>query len=48
MSEFIPDTNLKTPAELMDEVEHRLEKEGDEGFVGDSSAAVIRADRRRH
>ena len=45
--ELIHNANVKTPAELVAEVERRLGTEGGEGFIRGSSAAVIRADRRQ-
>ncbi|MEX1009286.1 MAG: hypothetical protein WD271_15805 [Acidimicrobiia bacterium] len=47
-SELVRNASLRTPAELVAEVEERLQAEGDEGFSQVSSADLVRADRESH
>ena len=47
-TELIQNAQLRTPSELVAEVERRMAAEGAEGFAHISAAAVIRADRASH
>ena len=48
LAELIRNAALRTPAELVAEVEARMRIENADGFVHTSSAAVVRADRKSH
>ncbi len=47
-SDLTARAGTKTPAELMKEVQQRIQDSGGEGFASISSAEVIRADRESH
>ncbi len=44
-AELIEGASRRTPAEVVAEVEGRMEREGSEGYARRSSAATIRSDR---
>ncbi len=46
--ELIRTAALRSPAELVAEVEERVRVEGPEGFIRRSSAEFVRADRESH
>jgi plasmid stability protein len=46
--EITRNAELRTPAELVAEVEDRMQNEGTVGFARVSSAEVVRADRESH
>lgn len=46
--ELVSNAALRSPAELVVEVEEQLRTEGAEGFVRTSSADLVRADREAH
>ncbi|HEX6538378.1 MAG TPA: hypothetical protein VF155_04280 [Candidatus Dormibacteraeota bacterium] len=48
LAELERNARLKTPAELVADVEARIRVEGMEGMTSTSSAAVVRADRDAH
>lgn len=48
LAELVHNAGLRSPAELVAEVEQQMEAEGEEGFLQGSSADVIRADRESH
>ncbi|HEX9031618.1 MAG TPA: hypothetical protein VF834_07205 [Streptosporangiaceae bacterium] len=48
LAELLRNAELRTPAEIVIEVERRLHQEGAEGFSNVSSADVIAADRQSH
>jgi hypothetical protein len=48
LAELVRNAALRTPAELVAEVEARLRIEGSDGFIHTSSADVVRADRESH
>ena len=45
LAELVHNAGLRSPAELIDEVETRMRVEGSEGFAVGSSADLVRADR---
>jgi hypothetical protein len=45
LAELVHNAGLRSPAELIDEVEARMRVEGREGFAAVSSADLVRADR---
>lgn len=45
LAELVTNARLRTPAELVAEVDQRMRSEGREGFATSGSAAVVRADR---
>jgi len=45
LAELVRNAGLRSPAELIDEVEARMRVEGREGFAAVSSADLMRADR---
>ena len=45
LAELVHNASLRSPAELIDEVEARMRVEGREGFAAVSSADLVRADR---
>jgi len=47
-AELVNNARLRSPAELVAEVENRMRAEGTEGFAAKSSVAVVRADRASH
>lgn len=47
-AELTRNAALRTPAEVVADVERRLRREGDEGFTSESSAGAVRADRAAH
>lgn len=47
-AELTRNARTRTPAELVTEIEQRLEAEGSEGFAAASSATLLRADRETH
>ncbi len=47
-AELCRGARLRTPAELVAEIEERLRAEGAEGFATPSSADALRADRSEH
>lgn len=47
-AELTRNARTRTPAELVAEIEQRLDSEGSEGFATASSAALLRADRETH
>lgn len=47
-AELSRNARLRTPAELVAEVEHRLRGEGSHGFATVSAHGVVRADRESH
>ncbi|MGH3471454.1 MAG: FitA-like ribbon-helix-helix domain-containing protein [Nocardioidaceae bacterium] len=48
LAELERNAALRTPAELVAEVESRMGAEGPEGFVRRSAAEVVRSDRASH
>ncbi len=48
LAELIRGASLRTPAEIVIEVESSLHSEGDEGFSHLSAAGIIAADRHSH
>lgn len=48
LRELVRTATLRTPADLVVEVEQRLRVEGNEGFTETSSVDVVRADRAAH
>ena len=48
LNELTRNARLRTPAELVAEVDRRLASEGREGYAVASSADVVRADRESH
>ncbi len=48
LAEIVRGANLRTPAEVIIEVEGRLHSEGDEGLSRLSAADIIAADRQSH
>jgi plasmid stability protein len=46
--ELVRNAGLRSPAELVAEVEERMRTEGDAGFTRASSAELVRADRESH
>src|SRR5688572_15078784 len=48
LAELVRNAALRTPAELVAEVEARMQREGTDGFIRTSSAEVMRADRASH
>lgn len=48
LAELCRNAELRTPAELVAEVERRMAAEGTEGFTSGSSADDLRADRESH
>lgn len=48
LRELVRTATLRTPADLVVEVEQRLRVEGNEGFTETSSMDVVRADRAAH
>lgn len=46
--ELVRHAHAQTPAEVVADVERRLDTEGTEGFAHRSSAAAVRADRDAH
>ncbi len=46
--EIVRNAGLRSPAELVGEVENRMRAEGAEGFALGSSAELVRADREAH
>ncbi len=48
LAEIVRGARLRTPTDLVIEVEERLHREGAEGYSPVSSAGVIAADRRSH
>ena len=48
LAELVRNASLRSPAELIDEVEARIRVEGREGFAAASSADLVRADRDSH
>lgn len=48
LAEIVRNASLRTPAELVDEVEERMRVEGTEGFARKSSAELVSADREMH
>ena len=46
--ELVRNAVLRSPAELVAELEERVRVEGPEGFTRGSSAEVVRADRESH
>ena len=47
-SEIVRNAELRTPADVVAEVEERMRTEGREGFARVSSADLVRADRESH
>ncbi len=47
-AEIVRNAALRTPAELVAEVERRLLAEGRDGFSGVTAADLVRADRESH
>ena len=48
LAELVRNAALRSPAELVTEVEERMHTEGQEGFARVSSAGFVRADRDSH
>jgi antitoxin FitA len=48
LAEIIRNARLRTPAELVSDVEERMRVEGTEGFSATSAADLLRADRETH
>jgi hypothetical protein len=48
LAEIVRNASLRTPAELVGEVEERMRVEGTDGFARRSSAGLVRADRETH
>jgi hypothetical protein len=48
LAEIVRNAELRTPAEVVAEVEERMRFEGREGYTSVSSADVVRADRESH
>jgi plasmid stability protein len=48
LAELVRNAALRTPAEIVAEVEARMRIEGTDGFIRRSSAAVVRGDRESH
>lgn len=48
LAELVRNADLRTPAELVEEVEGRMRSEGVEGLASRSSADAVRADREAH
>jgi hypothetical protein len=48
LAELVRNAALRSPAELVTEVEERMHAEGQEGFARVSSAGFVRADRDSH
>jgi plasmid stability protein len=48
LSELQRNASLRSPAELVADVESRIRLEGSEGLVAASSTATVRADRESH
>jgi len=46
--ELVRNAELRSPAELVEEVEQRMRTEGREGFSRGSSAKLLRIDRESH
>jgi plasmid stability protein len=47
-AELTRNARTRTPAELVTEIEQRLDSEGSEGFAAASPATLLRADRETH
>lgn len=45
LAELVRNASLRSPTELIDEVEARMRVEGREGFAAGSSVDLVRADR---
>jgi hypothetical protein len=48
LAELVHNASLRTPAELVAEVEARQRAEGLDGYIHTSSADIVRADRQSH
>jgi plasmid stability protein len=48
LAELKRNADLRSPAELVGDIEERMRIEGDEGLSRSSAAAVVHADRRAH
>lgn len=48
LEELKTSASLRTPAELVAQVDHRMRREGREGFARVTSADYVRADRESH
>jgi antitoxin FitA len=48
LAELKRNADLRSPAELVGDVEERMRTEGDEGLSRLSAAAMVQADRRTH
>ncbi|HEY6622744.1 MAG TPA: hypothetical protein VIX85_02840 [Acidimicrobiales bacterium] len=48
LAEIVRNATLRSPAELVAEVEERMRTEGQDGFVRASAADLVRADRDSH